>query len=261
SEGFPAVFTVTGHTGDPMCTATESPIPTGYNSTGTCAALLGDGECTIFNTLREAEFLVRKDFSDDNPDAVSVSLVCATGDVSPAGASASEGFPAVFTVTGHTGDPMCTATESPIPTGYNSTGTCAALLGDGECTIFNTLREAEFLVRKDFSDDNPDAVSVSLVCATGDVSPAGASASEGFPAVFTVTGHTGDPMCTATESPIPTGYNSTGTCAALLGDGECTIFNTLREAEFLVRKDFSDDNPDAVSVSLVCATGDVSPAG
>jgi hypothetical protein len=48
------VFTVTGYSGDPTCTATESPIPTGYDSTGTCQAALSAGECTITNTSTPA---------------------------------------------------------------------------------------------------------------------------------------------------------------------------------------------------------------
>jgi hypothetical protein len=259
SEGSPATFTVTGYSGDPACMATESPIPSGYNSTGTCAAALSAGECTITNTLRSHQFVVKKDFSDNNSASVTVSLSCPGASVSPGSASASEGSPATFTVTGYSGDPTCTATESPIPTGYNSSGTCGASLSAGECTITNTLRSHQFVVKKDFSDNNSASVTVSLSCPGASVSPGSASASEASPATFTVTGYSGDPTCTATESPIPTGYNSSGTCGASLSAGECTITNTLRIAQFTVKKDFSDNNSASVTVSLSCPGASVSP--
>src|SRR5262249_30215268 len=50
----PAVFTVTGFSGTPTCTATESGAPAGYTGSGspagTCSASLGGG-CTITNTF------------------------------------------------------------------------------------------------------------------------------------------------------------------------------------------------------------------
>ena len=45
----PFTFTVSGCIGDPNCTATESPVPAGYVSTGTCTAPLSAGGCTINN--------------------------------------------------------------------------------------------------------------------------------------------------------------------------------------------------------------------
>ena len=75
SEANPRVFTVTGFTPDPTCTATESPVPAGYSSTGTCSALLSAGTCTIANTLNSATFTVTKVYSDGNTTAViSISL-------------------------------------------------------------------------------------------------------------------------------------------------------------------------------------------
>jgi hypothetical protein len=229
SEGAPAVFTVKRYAGNPTCTASENPIPAGYDSTGACgASLVSGGQCTITNTLRSHQFTVKKDFIPNSGASVNVSLGCTSGQVSPASASASEASPAVFTVTGYVGDPACTATESPIPAGYDSSETCgASLVSGGQCTITNTLRSHQFTVKKDFVPDSEASVSVSLGCTSGQVSPASASASEGSPAVFTVTGYVGNPTCTATESPIPTGYDSSGTCAAsLVSGGECTITNT-----------------------------------
>jgi hypothetical protein len=84
--------------------------------------------------------MVYKDFTDNNAASVTVSLVCGGGaSVSPASAPASEATPAVFTVQGYTGDPVCTATESSVPPGYSSTGTCNATMSVGSCTIVNTL--------------------------------------------------------------------------------------------------------------------------
>ena len=98
-------------------------------------------------TQESAKFLVKKDFIPNSGASVSVSLSCTSGTVSPASASAAEGSPAEFTLTGYEGDPTCTATESPIPTGYDSTGTCGtALISAGECTIVNTAVPPVLLV-------------------------------------------------------------------------------------------------------------------
>jgi Mg-chelatase subunit ChlD len=189
------------------------------------------------------QFTVKKDFIPNSGASVSVSLNCTSGAVSPASASASEASPAVFTVTGYEGNPTCTATESPIPTGYDSSGTCGASLSAGECTITNTLRSAQFVVKKDFIPDSGASVSVSLGCTSGAVSPASGSASEGSPAAFTVTGYEGNPTCTATESPIPAGYDSSGTCAAALSAGACTITNTAMVGSITVVKNVVGDVP------------------
>lgn len=91
-------------------------------------------------SVADPTFDVLKDFIPDSGASVTVSLACDSGSVSPASASSSEGAPATFTVTGASGDPDCTATESPIPAGYQSSGSCAAaLLAVGECTITNSL--------------------------------------------------------------------------------------------------------------------------
>ncbi len=91
-------------------------------------------------------FEVRKQFDDSSTASVTVSLSCTSGSDSPAtlspagsGTPNTPGAPVVFTVSGFSGDPTCTATESPIPAGYSSSGTCAALLSVGTCTIVNTL--------------------------------------------------------------------------------------------------------------------------
>jgi hypothetical protein len=65
-------------------------------------------------------------------------VTCASGTATQPSLSSSEASPAVFSITGFSGDPLCTATESPIPSGYITTGTCSALLSVGVCTIVNT---------------------------------------------------------------------------------------------------------------------------
>jgi len=128
-------------------TVTEDP-QTGYtasfsgdcNSSGHVTLAGGDNKtCTITNTLNSAPFTVNKDFVPNSGASVTVSLSCASGNVSPASASASEGTPAAFTVTGFSGNPNCTATESPVPPGYTSSGNCSATLTAGSCTITNTV--------------------------------------------------------------------------------------------------------------------------
>ena len=159
-EGSTPGFDLTAISCDDGASANPS---SGNVGTRTATFNLDPGEivkCTFTNTLRSAKFLVKKDFIPNSGASVSVSLSCTSGSVSPASASAAEGSPAEFTLTGYNGNPTCTATESPIPAGYDSTGTCAAALSAGECTITNTLRRAKFLVKKDFIPNSGDRKSV-----------------------------------------------------------------------------------------------------
>jgi len=266
SEGSPAVFTVEGFDPGATCTATEVPIP-GYIANETDCQdgdLITDGgtsQCTITNTLRSDDFTVNKTYDDGNTDPVSVSLTCDNGTVVASPLDAAPGAPAVFTVTGHLGDPNCTATEV-VPDGYiGDQSDCAgvALVSDGECTINNMVRSDQFVVQKTYDDGSTVPVSVSLTCSDGDVTVSPLDAAPGAPAVFEVTGYEGDPTCTATEV-VPAGYDADQTdcvSVALLADGTCTIANSLRTAEFTVTKEYSDDNTDPVSVSLECSDGDV----
>jgi hypothetical protein len=264
SEATPASFTVSGYDGNPSCTATET-VPAGYtaNEANCVNVPLGTGTCTITNGLNTATFTVQKDFSDNNAAAVTITLNCTSGLVSPPTASASEGSPAAFMVTGFSGAPTCTATESNVPGGYTpNESACASVdLSAGGCTIANTLNGASFIVSKDFSDNNSAAVTVSLACTSGLVSPTSASASEGSPAVFNITGFSGTPNCTATESNVPAGYvpDETGCTSVAMSNGSCTIVNNLTSATFTVDEDFTDNNGESVSVSLVCTSGLVSP--
>jgi hypothetical protein len=228
-------------------------------SSGTCTAdLLNPGQCTINNTLRTGDFQVIKDFVPNPSDpnlSTSVSLSCDSG--TPRGPqNATDTQTANFTVTGHSGgSTICTATETLVP-GYdasgNPPGTCSATIDVGVCTITNTLRTADFEVRKDFSDDSLDSVPVTLTCVGSQISPPSGFASEASPAQFTVSGYTGDPVCTGTETSVPGGYTSSATCQANLSAGFCTITNTKRIGEFTVFKDFEDDSGQGVTVFLTC---------
>jgi hypothetical protein len=98
-----------------------------------------DGSCTIVNTLNSGAFTVNKDFSDDNPAAVDVTLSCTSGTVTNNPQPASEGNPAVFTVEGFVAGATCTATEPSVPAGYtvdNSDCENGDPI-DGSCTIVN----------------------------------------------------------------------------------------------------------------------------
>ena len=270
SQTTPATFTVTGYSGNPTCTATET-VPPGYIGSGTppgtCNAALTAGTCTITNTTRST-FEVRKAYTNGDMTPVSVTLACSTGTVSPASGSAAPGSPAIFTVTGHSGPATCTATET-IPSGYNASGipagTCNSTLSSGSCTITNSPVPQTFKVDKAYDDGNTLPVSISLICASGTVTPSSASAAPGFPATFTVTNYLGNPTCTATET-VPPGYTGSGTppgtcSAALATSGTCMILNTLNTATFTVQKVFSDNSPDSVTVSLNCGIGNtVTPA-
>ena len=216
--------------------------------------------CTFINSP-QLPFEVQKDFQPDSAASVTVSISCASGIVDPASDSASEATPGEFTVTGFSGDPLCTATESPIPAGYESTGTCAALLSAGTCTIVNVLRTATVIVEKDFQPDDPTSVLVSLSCSSGTVTVVDNMATEADPAEFTVTGFDVGADCDASET-APAGWNGDDSdCQNVLishlGTATCTIVNTEAQDTFIVYKDFTDDNPASVGIDLVCAPGAV----
>jgi hypothetical protein len=186
--------------------------------------------CTFTNRIT-AQFVVNKDFVPDSGAQVVVSLSCTSGSVVNDDTSASEADPANFTVMGFSAGTTCTASEA-VPAGYTlDESDClnVDLVSDGVCTITNTLRTAEFVVNKDFIPNSPAGVSVSLTCSDGTVVTTPLQASEGSPAVFTVTGYSGDPTCTATEA-VPAGYTSDESDCLnvhLTSDGVCTIVNTF----------------------------------
>ena len=227
----------TGQSSSTVIFTGATATPTDAFETGDHTVEIGliDGEdviCTFTNTLRSSNFTVVKQYSDSNTTEVNVGLACVEG-VTPVTVVGSPkdttSLSATFAVTGWTtkGDVTCTGTETTVPEGYSSSGTCNASLGTGTCTITNTLNSGDFEVVKDFSDDSTAEVTVGLSCASGSVNDVDTTASEADDADFTVSGFSGDPLCTATETSVPSGYSSSGTCAALLSVGTCTIVNTL----------------------------------
>ena len=205
TEANAGTFTVSNFTGNPNCIASETNVPVGYITTSCNADLLSPGQCTIMNVQTSANFTVTKDWVPNNGASVDVTLTCQSGTVTAPTTKTITGDNSVtFTVTGYSGTPNCTAQESPIPTGYTSSGQCTAgLVTPGGCTITNTLNTAQFVVQKDFSDNNSADVTVGLICTSGNVANDDTSASETDPANFTVTGFIVGATCTATESPVP----------------------------------------------------------
>ena len=145
-------------------------------------------------------------------------------------------------------------------------GARVAAEGTPSCTITNTLNSATVTVHKDFSDDNEDAVSVSLKCTgDGDVDSSPKDATDednvaGAPAVFTVTGFEPGDTCDASEGAAPAGYSKAeGGCQGLVlqvdGTPSCTITNTLNTATFSVSKVYSPAGPTAAQTMKLDCTG------
>jgi len=270
SEASPAVFDITGAGAGATCTAVENSVPSGYTKNESDCQN-GDplnGSCTIVNTPVQGSdtFRVYKNFDDNNPGSVSVTVSCTSGTVTNNPQLVREVASAVFNIEGASPGATCTATENPVPAGYTKReNDCQN--GDplnGFCVIFNdrNLDADSFTVYKDFSDNNSASVSVSLSCSSGTVTNNPQWASESSPAVFNITGAGAGAACTATENSVPSGYtkNESGCQNGDPLNGSCTIVNTLDEVpaeNFTVYKNFSDNNTTSVSVSLSCSSGTV----
>jgi hypothetical protein len=232
TEAAPAVFNISGASAGATCTASESPVPTGYTA-NQAECQNGDpigGSCTIVNTKNSGSFTVNKDFSDNSTASVSVTLSCTSGTVTNNPRTATEAAPAVFNISGASAGATCTASESPVPTGYTA-NQADCQNGDpigGSCTIVNTKNSGSFTVNKDFSDNSTASLSVTLTCTSGTVTNNPRTATEAAPAVFTISGASPGATCTASESPVPTGYTA-NQADCQNGDpigGSCTIVNT-----------------------------------
>ena len=226
SEAAPAVFTVTGSLPGATCTATET-VPAGYtaNQTG-CVGVAVGGSCTITNTLNSATVTVNKDFIPNSAAPVSVALNCTSGSVTQTPLNASEGAPAVFTVTGSLPGATCTATET-VPAGYtaNQTG-CVGVAVGGSCTITNTIAPTTVTVNYFSVPSCGASLLVSLICTAGSVTQTPLTVSEGAPAVFEVTGFTPGATCTAT-APVPTGCTAKSNCQNVPVGGSCDIRESI----------------------------------
>ncbi len=262
-------WTVTGYTGTPSCSVTESAMTSGYTQTGFCTdvGLLSPGSCTVTNTLNSAEFQATKQFSDGSATAtVSLTLTCTSGTVTAPATKTlvNDDEMVTWTVTGYTGTPSCSVTESAMTSGYTQTGFCTdvGLLSPGSCTVTNTLNSAEFQATKQFSDGSATAtVSLTLTCTSGTVTAPATKTlvNDDEMVTWTVTGYTGTPSCSVTESAMTSGYTQTGFCTGvgLLEPGSCTVTNTLNRAEFQVLKDFSPNNTASVTIGFTCTDGTV----
>lgn len=166
------------------------------NNTATIIEILGflDADAQCSNTLaagasaslsfditaRRAQFLVVKDFSDDNPAGVNVEISCNTGLPLNQNATISEfgdvGFDQVIFVVDafDAGELDCDITESPVPAGYaesyvadNGIGGMAGDISDGAagchyddvqegnffCEVTDTLQPVEIEVTKEWIGD------------------------------------------------------------------------------------------------------------
>ena len=220
---------------------------------GVCDIGAYEGEATTSIT-------VDKDFSDDGPGEVTVTLTCDSGDVTEDDNTATESDDAEFTVDGFTPGDTCDASEGGAPSGYTKDESdCEDLvLGtDTSCQIVNTTTTS-ITVDKDFSDDGSGEVTVTLTCDSGDVTEDDNTATETDDAEFTVDGFTPGDTCDASEGAAPAGYTKDESdCEDLvLGtDTSCQIVNTTTTS-ITVDKDFSDDGPGEVTVTLTCDSGD-----
>ncbi len=222
-----------GYTAAVACTIDAAPGPSGSDEVTVAVAEGESAVCVFTNTLNTGAFTVNKNFSDDSPASVDMTLTCSSGAATTNPVAATEASPAVFEVTGFTPAATCTATEAATP-GYtqdNSGCQVGGLLADGgSCTMVNTLNTNTFTVNKTYDDATLTAVTVTASCTGGGSFAANPlPAAPGAPAVFIYNGFIGNPTCTALESGVPAGYTANNADCQdndALG-GSCTIANTL----------------------------------
>jgi hypothetical protein len=240
---------------------TTLPPPAGRNVVGTGGV------------VSRAVFEVAKDFTDDNPASVTMSLSCTSGTVSPP-VQVSEGNPQTLEVIGFETAPegvtACTVSESGLPEGYyqkSATPDCAIAVveHDGnypECVIENAPLRATFEVTKNFTDDNPADVEVSISCNTGLPLEQTTSISEVNGGVtFVVTDFQPGAMNCRISEMVPIGYeqaySAEGTSASSTNqdgcsftqvqggnDDRCEITNTLLAVDVEVHKEWIDEHPE-----------------
>ena len=276
TEAAPAVFKISGLAAGATCTASEEKAPANYSKVqADCrdvpVAIGERSSCTIINHrkgLATATLTVRTDFTPNAPDAsIGVTVTCTKGGrPDNAQKRVTEATPVDFRITRFGNGATCTATGTQ-PAGYSQRNLdCRnvpiTLGASAPCTIVNTRgssTSALFKVTKDFSDDNPAKVSISLSCDSGTISKRPIDAAEGSPATFTVTGFQAGARCTASEDTPLSGYRlDESRCQGVpIARGGCTIVNTLNTTQLTVRKDYTDSNTDEVLVNLDCTGGKV----
>lgn len=237
-----------------------SPPPAGRNIVGSGAV------------VSRAQFRVAKDFTDDLGTSVTMSLACSSGRVSPP-VEVSEGNPGMLEVTGFEtapeGNTSCTVTESGLPAGYyqkSATEDCAVDVVEHEgqylgCVIENAPFRSTFETTKDFSDDNPAEVLVTISCNTGlPLQQSIPITEEGGGVTFVVTDfEPGALMCSVSEV-APAGYEpmyvAEGGTPSSDPDGchfsgveggdenRCEIINTLLPVDLVINKQWIDEHPE-----------------
>lgn len=240
-----------------------------------------DVSCTFNNVINTATIAVTKNFDDNNPKNVTVELSCETGSVDPLSAEANDNanspedgpLTASFVVTGFTAGASCTVTETEIESvieiggSYTAdTSNCTSTLGsiqpagNYECEVVNQQDPATLTIN--VAGGGP--VDLEISCTDGSVAtPATTSASEGSPAIISVTDFPWDgASCSATVTGYPNGTfvsdNSCSDVQTFLGSAEldCAISVAETSARFEVTKEFTDgNNPTLVDVEIDCNTG------
>jgi hypothetical protein len=247
-------------------------------------APLDTGTITILDN--DIEIIVNIDFVGGSETQTTVTLECSSGDVDMTGTSSNSktatdgvGSTATFEVFNYDPDNfVCEAYQTSLPPpGYTDTSDSSCSIGfndpGGTCVLQNTLNSATIEVRKEYTDGSTASVDVALNCTSGDVDGSGTSsgagvASPGNPALFTIEGYTTDQDitqtttgCTVTESGLASDYYQAGAvgCTPVLdevsGAFVCTFTNAPTRATFTVIKEFNDDNPVPVEVTISCDTG------
>jgi hypothetical protein len=222
----------------------------------TLSETFSGGAIAVGGTPGRSTFLVSKDFNDNNPAEVEVTLSCNTGLPLEQTTEISEGDPVNFVIVDfEDGTLDCEVTEV-IPAGYSvqydngttlSAESCAyedidgAVDGTRNCTITNSLNEVEVEVTKVWIDENPQFAAQNVADATWSCSNVAFGQNNGFLQFF---GNPGEDSffvfpdwefgttCSITE----VGLNESGVevddsdCDGLVvlpGEGaSCTIFNT-----------------------------------
>lgn len=201
----------------------------------------GNNSASASNTVNqapqfEATFTVRKDFSDDSPDAVQLALSCTDAVVDQSPKSATEAAPAVFMLTEVGPDNRCTATEPQVPDAYTADASgCASIAVAPEsspsCTIVNTRLPDETTITVKVSLNDPDAqVEVTLSCTDATIEDDTQPASNDSPAVFKLSNVGPENTCKADVTGAPAGsLTDASSCDGLtVAEGEqveCQINN------------------------------------
>ncbi len=237
------------------CFIDDVVVSSGSNEVTVDVAEGESANCVFTNTV-VGSFTVRKDFTDDNPDPVDVTLSCTSGDITTNPMQASEGSSAVFEVTGYDAGTTCTATES-VPPGYEADiSDCQD--GDpinGGCVIINSpIPRATFRVTKDFTDDNPNGVEVQISCNTGLPLDQSKVITESEHVEFIVTEFDGGELDCDVSEVVPDGYSPTYT-AGFDEAGDAIITDDADGCHFeeVVAGDFTChivNAPDPVTVEI-----------